>query len=149
MRAITALFCATLLACCPGVMANDIYKWTDNQGQIHYGSQPPQGYPAEKVSIRTVRMPEVRTGQHTAADADDGTAADQKSIDADVRRQVAREQAELQKYCLSMRTRLSQLKNNPRLLAEIDGQMVRLSEEQRQQRIRETEDNINEHCSNL
>ena len=64
-----------------------------------------------------------------------------------MKRQVAQEQAELETFCRDMRTRLAQLKNNPRLLAEVDGQMVRLSEEERQNRIRETEEKISEFCS--
>ena len=30
--------------------APDIYKWTDEKGQIHYGDQPPAGVAAERVT---------------------------------------------------------------------------------------------------
>lgn len=151
MRIISAaLLAGLLLGSTPGLHAATIYKWTDNQGQTHFGSQPPAGQDSQRITTHTPKQPTQPAPTPTPA-TDMASPADNKTqaeIDAEVRRQVVREQAELQTYCTDMRTRLAQLKNNPRLLAEIDGQMVRLSEEERQNRITEAENKIIEHCNN-
>ncbi len=143
-----ALCAGLLLSSIAGVQAATIYKWTDAQGQTHFGSQPPAGQDSERFTTHN-RMIPAATGPAAAQKAPMEADIDQKKIDADVRRQVASEQAELREYCVTMRTRLAQLKNNPRLLTEVNGEMVRLSEEERQNRISETEAKINESCNNL
>lgn len=41
-----------LLLCISNVgLTNDVYKWTDNQGVVHYGDRPPVDQRAESVSI--------------------------------------------------------------------------------------------------
>lgn len=143
---VVTLFAGLLFSGIACAQEATIYKWTDSQGQVHFASQPPVGYDSERITTRSANtrfFSEPAKTQDTGQDVSES----QKEIDARVKREVAREQAELQAFCTDMRTRLAQLKNNPRLLAEIDGEMVRLSEEERQRRIRETEDKISEFCN--
>lgn len=140
------LFAGLLLSGIACAQAATIYKWTDSQGQVHFGSQPPVGYDSERITTRS-RNSTTAAEPAGTQDTHQETGESQKEIDARVRREVAREQAELKAFCTDMRTRLSQLKNNPRLLAEVDGEMVRLSEEERQRRIGEAEDKISEFCN--
>ncbi|MNZ33683.1 hypothetical protein D3C78_510360 [compost metagenome] len=71
----------------------------------------------------------------------------QKTVDEKVKRDIAQQEAERGKYCAGLRTNLSQLKNNPRVrVQEEDGEMRRLPEEERQQRITQTEQAIRENC---
>ncbi|MNF77850.1 hypothetical protein D3C84_600030 [compost metagenome] len=71
---------------------------------------------------------------------------DQKAIDEKVKADVAAQEAERRKYCETIRTNLAQLQNNPRLRAEVDGEMRRLGEEERQSRIKDAEKAISENC---
>lgn len=138
---------ASLFACLllPAVQAAPIYKWVDEQGTQHFSSEPPASMDAQKISVQTPRSPSQPVSAPVpSAKTDD--APSQQDIDQQVRKQVAQENEELKQQCTRLRTNLSQLKNNPRLLAEIDGQTVRLSEEQRQERIRETEEQIRQFC---
>lgn len=140
------LFAGLLLSGIACAQAATIYKWTDNQGQVHFGSQPPAGYASERITTRSSNtrfFSEPASKQGTGQ----GVGESQKEIDARVKRKVAQEQAELQAFCTGMRTRLAQLKNNPRLFTEIDGETVHMDEEERQRRIRETEDKISEFCN--
>ena len=41
-----------LLALLPGLLAAEIYKWVDENGNVHYGDKPPQ-QPAETLDIET------------------------------------------------------------------------------------------------
>lgn len=147
MRLLSAMvLAATLLQGAASVQAATIYKWVDSTGQTHFGSQPPAGLESERMSGKRFTPP--ASTQQPAAAQPAGDDA-QKEIDKKVAKQVAKELEERRQYCVDVRTRLSHLKNNPRMMAEIEGQMVRLSEDQRQQRIKEAEGKIAEHCTDI
>ena len=61
--------------------------------------------------------------------------------------QVAKDAAERKKYCESVRTNLAQLQNNPRLRTEVNGEQVRLGEDQRQVKIAEAQKSIKDNCN--
>lgn len=123
--------------------AAQIFKWVDDKGVLHYGAEPSREHASERVTNRTYRSSS--TFQEAAASPTE--APNQKIIDQQVRQQIAQEEAERKENCTLLRTNLAQLKNNPRLLAEIDGKTVRLTEEQRQERIAETEQRIADYCN--
>jgi hypothetical protein len=60
---------------------------------------------------------------------------------------VVAKEAERKKYCEEVRTNLAQLQNNPRLRMEVEGEVRRLSEEERQARIAETQKSITDNCN--
>jgi hypothetical protein len=121
-------------------MAAQVYKWVDAQGVTHFDSQPPPGLPAT-----TIVTPAPPPGK-LPAPAQNGTIGDQQAIDKSVKKQVAEQQAELNVFCEQARTNLAQLQNNPRLREEVEGQMRRLDDEQRQARINETQKQIADNC---
>lgn len=48
------LMLTLVMAAAPGVaMSASVYKWTDENGVIHFGDRQPNGKQAEKVSVRT------------------------------------------------------------------------------------------------
>jgi len=51
---------AALIAVAGGASAATFYKWTDAQGQVHYGDQPPKGFPGEVTRV------DVDPGEHVA-----------------------------------------------------------------------------------
>lgn len=134
-----------LLALSASAMAGQVYKWVDAQGNTHFGAQPPQGQ--EATSINTVVAPPPKAATPAAPTLpsleDD---AEQKAADAKVKAEVAAKDAELKKYCESMRTNLAQLRNNPRVMVDVMGEPRRLTEEERQARIAESEKSIAENC---
>ncbi|WP_373387341.1 DUF4124 domain-containing protein [Pseudomonas alcaligenes] len=138
------LACSVLLALSTGATAGQIYKWVDAQGNVHFGSQPPEGQQAAEVNPN-ITQPKLNSEKkpQAAAPAED---SEQESIDAKVKEDVAKQEAERKKYCESVRTNLSQLQNNPRVRIEEKGEVRRLTEEERQARIAETEKAIAENC---
>lgn len=146
MPVLRILCCAALLSLGAAAHAATIYKWTDVQGHTHFGSQPPADYQAEVVTTKSFKLPApaVRQTQEPSP-----AQSSQAEIDQQVRTQVAQQQAELRTYCTNLRTNLAQLKNNPRLLVEINGKTLRLSEEERQQRIKQVGEQISQNCENL
>lgn len=50
MKKLTAVITLCLLCATTGALAGKVYKWTDSEGNIHYGERPP-GTQAKEVDI--------------------------------------------------------------------------------------------------
>lgn len=134
---------AALLALTPGIgQAAQIYKWVDAQGVTHFDAQPPTGQPTQEINIQ--QQPSAPATSAPPATVD--SRAEQRAIDNQVKRKVADEQARRSENCTVLRTNLAQLRNNPRVREQVEGGVRRLTEEQRQERIVETEKTISEYC---
>jgi len=134
------LLLTLLIDLSPWCMAAQIYKWVDAQGVTHFDAQPPPGQPS--TTLQTPSSPPPKP----AALPGSGVLGDQKAIDDKVKQQVADQQAQLKQFCEQARTNLAQLQNNPRLREEVEGQMRRLDDAQRQERIVEAQKQISENC---
>jgi 3-oxoacyl-ACP reductase-like protein len=129
-----------LLGLSPLSMAAQIYTWVDTQGVTHFDAQPPPGQQA------TVVVTPSSPATKAALPANGSAIGDQRVIDNTVKKQVAEQQAQLKAFCEQARTNLAQLQNNPRLREEVDGDLKRLDDTQRQERISETQKQIAENC---
>ncbi|MBT2339744.1 DUF4124 domain-containing protein [Pseudomonas fluorescens] len=135
------LTASLLVGLSPMSMAGQVYKWVDAQGVTHFGAQPPEGAEAATVIKSAPPAP-----AKPPAPPPGGVVGDQKAIDQKVRKQVADQEAELKAFCEQARTNLAQLQNNPRVREDVEGEMRRLNDEQRSQRINETRKQIEENC---
>ena len=133
-----------LLALSASAMASQVYKWVDAQGVTHFGAQPPQGQQATTINTAT---PPPKTAEPAATPTFESSAdPEQAAIDEKVKQEIATQEAERKKYCETVRTNLAQLENNPRVRMEVDGEVRRLNEEERQQRISEAKQAITKNC---
>jgi len=139
MRTI-ACIASLLISLSPACMAGQIYKWVDAQGVTHFDAQPPQG---QESTLMTPAPPPVGK---PAAPASGKVIGDQQAIDKDVKQQVAKQQEQLKVFCQQARTNLAQLQSNPRLREETEGEIRRLTEEDRQARLAETRKQITDNC---
>ncbi|MFP6862619.1 DUF4124 domain-containing protein [Pseudomonas sp.] len=136
-----------LLAMSATAMASQVYKWVDAQGVTHFSAQPPQGQDADSINTATP-PPKPAVAEEKKATPTFESIADpeQAAIDEKVKQDVAAREVERKKYCEDVRTNLAQLQNNPRVRVDVDGELRRLSEEERQSRISETQKSIAENC---
>ncbi|MDB5994215.1 MAG: glycosyltransferase [Pseudomonas sp.] len=134
------LAASLLIGISPVCMAAQIYKWVDAQGVTHFDAQPPQGQDATTVVTPSPPAGKPDTLPRSTA------IGDQQAIDKSVKKQVAEQQAQLKVFCEQARTNLAQLQNNPRLREDVDGEMRRLTDEQRQERTTEAQKQIAENC---
>jgi hypothetical protein len=134
------LLVTLLIGLSPWCMAGQIYKWVDAQGVTHFDAQPPQGQPATTIQTPSSPLPK------PAAIPGSGALGDQKAIDDKVKKQVTEQQAQLKAFCEQARTNLAQLQNNPRLREEVEGELRRLDDAQRQERIVEAQKQIAQNC---
>ena len=124
------------------VMAAQVYKWVDAQGVTHFGAQPPEGQQATSVNTTIAPAPAAIPAKVPQVGVDE----EQQAIDEKVKKEVAAKEAERKQYCEKMRTNLAQLENNPRLREEVNGEVRRLDEGERQKRIAEAKKAIAENC---
>lgn len=130
--------------------AATIYQWKDTQGTLHYGSQPPDGVKATIISTGKSNGSSMRvTPPKVETAAQPSKIESQAEIDARIKQQAADDDAKLKEYCSTMRDNLGKLRNYPRVMSNENGQVTRLTEEDRQARLAETEAKIAEICQDL
>jgi len=134
-----------LIALAPLAMAGQIYKWVDAQGVTHFDAQPPAGQKVTPLdTVKPVPAPEQpNPGAAAAVDGD----AEQRRIDKQVKAQVVDQEARRKEFCTTARTNLAQLKNNPRIRQEVDGEFKRMTEPERQAKIEEVQTMIGDQCN--
>ncbi|AOS96904.1 hypothetical protein AUP74_01456 [Microbulbifer aggregans] len=162
MRTALAMFATvTTLTLALAAQADGIYRWVDENGVVHFGSQPPQ---SEK-QVEVVRKPKseryrqweseqmatqasVEGEAETAEKAADKPAeAAPNNQDAEVKQLTKAEMAVRAQRCRLARTNLESLTSHNRV-REIgtDGKQRVLPEEERQARIARARSIIAENC---
>jgi len=130
------------------VTAKGIYKCIKPNGEIEYTQFPSENCKDQQIKKR---------GGSANQNAIDKLHEDKKraQIAADERNEQRLEQQdqegseqEREDYCNSVRENLEQITNSPRVFeTDAQGNRTRLGEDQRQQRIQDKKDRLEEHCS--
>ena len=127
-----------------------IYKWVDDSGAVHYSQTPPPDAQAQemKPAPGPADDPAAISGKlQKQVDAMEERLSEQREGAAD-----AQQWAEIQKIrrdnCATAKANLAKLQQGGnRAYRTPDGEVVRLTEEERQRRINETNRQIQENCS--
>ncbi|WP_346838856.1 DUF4124 domain-containing protein [Microbulbifer sp. SAOS-129_SWC] len=154
MRTAVAILLSSLAIC---AQADGIYKWKDENGVIHFGSQPPQEQQVEVIKKpKSQRYKQWEAKQQAEADAkaekkpaapakkkpvkDDDTAKQGKAMSK-------AEQAVRTQRCRMAQSNLQELNSHARV-REIgtDGKMRVLPEGERQARISQAQQAIQTNC---
>lgn len=128
----------------------EMYKWTNADGEVQYTQVPPSG------GIKTEK---IQGAPPPADDPDKINEALQNEVDAMDEARSRQEEASkeenlrteideaYERNCISSRNNLAKLQEGGRKrYLTPDGEVIRLSEEERQQRINEAKDHIDEFC---
>ena len=148
-----AVSCAVAaLIVAPGVMANEIYKWTDADGNVYYEDRPSGAPTEERIDIAYRRTDSSSVQKRIAARVDAQAArAEEKSAAAAAEKEAAENaaaEAERQKACERSRARLESYLQARRLYRTDDaGERVYLDDAQREEARRKAEEQIAEFCS--
>lgn len=158
-----------LLLACGLAHAATVYRWTDENGRVHYSQAPPAGLPYERVNPRApspgpkIAPPPIAPTAPAAA----STAKPEKPAapvdpttqflqDAEARRKAkAEERAKAaaalelaERQCADSRKRLAFLETQrPNLIVpEADGKVSRMNDEQFGERRDEAAAHVEQHC---
>ena len=131
-----------------------VYKWTDENGQVHYGERP-MNADAEKIKIRQNETTKPRIA--TKAEDEDGKNSDSKNPDGKDDKKTAEKapepveptisKKEKRKLCAQAKSDIASISSRGRM-REINkkGEYNYLSEKQRQQRLSAAKKKLREYC---
>ena len=127
----------------------EIYKWTDANGEIQYSQMPPPG---------GIKSEEIQGAPPPADDPDEVIEKLQGQVDAmdetlTKQENVSKEKAlrkeiddAYERNCTTAKNNLVKLQEGGKRRYLADGKVVHLTEVQRQQRINEAKDQVDEFC---
>ena len=135
-----------------GAMASEIYKWTDEDGNVHYEDRPTGAKTEERLAMTYRRTNGSAVEQRVQANADARTAQEEARSAAAVAEKEAAEQAaaETQKAerCDGARARLESYLQSERLYrTDESGEREYLDESQTQEARKRAEDQVTQFCS--
>ncbi len=141
--------CLLLAAAAPAVLAANMYKWTDAEGNVHFTQEPPPpGVQGQKLAPPPppAESPAKAQSQIKAMEQQFNSAQQQRQDAAKKAQQEAHYDAEKKQKCAQARSRL-QKAQRPRVnFVGPDGTVRRATEEQRQQQIKDSEKQVKEFC---
>jgi hypothetical protein len=140
------------LAFATGVQANEIYKWTDEDGNVHYEDRPSGAPTEERLALNYARTNSGAVQQRVAARHErQASRAEAKSQAEAAEREAAENAAaaeDRKQACERARARLETYLQSPRLYrTDANGERVYLDDEQRQEARRKAEEQVTEFCS--
>ena len=150
----TAIACLIAALALAGAAAasETIYKWTDENGNVHYEDRPSGAASEERLKITYQRTSSTAVQQRVQARLDRQAArAEEKTIKEAARQDEADKAtaaAEREQACVNARARLESYLQQRRLYrTDANGERVYLDDEQRQEARRKAEEKVSEYCS--
>jgi len=140
------------LAFAGSAVANEIYKWTDDDGNVHYEDRPTGAPSEERLALSYKRTDSGAVQQRVNAHRERQAArAEAKSVAAAADQEAADNaaaDAERKQSCERARARLETYLQSRRLYRTDDnGERVYLDEAQREEARQKAEEQITEFCS--
>ena len=147
-----ALFVTTLLL--QSTVFAEIYKWADDSGEIHYTQTPPptgiasqviEGASPPAVPPETIRQEQQKLQQQLEA-------MEERRAERENKEALERQRKKLddisEKNCITAKNNLAKLHQGgiKRYLTP-EGEVIRLTEEERQRRITEAQNQVDKYCS--
>ncbi len=128
----------------------DVYKWVDQQGETHYSqSPPPRNQKAELIKAPPPPAinpadAQLEVDELIAQQVEDRKARQEQQA---VVQEVAEQEAIRRQNCQTAKHNLQQYQDNlGRRYVNDDGNVTRIKEEVRQQKIKDQQNNIQEFC---
>ncbi len=129
---------------------NDIYRWVDKDGVVHFGDQEPHTGSAERINIKPVPQDEQQTPAIPAnAQANTGQTYAQKRRAQRIknRQQAAQKQRATATECDRARRRVAHLEPSTRVLVTLeDGTVTRMDDTKRIELLNDAKDYISRNC---
>ena len=127
----------------------EVYKWVDDQGQTHYSQQAPKNKHAQIIKAPPPPAINPRVAQkeiNLLIEHQQGVYAEREE-DRRLEEEERLQKEKQEKYCNVNQNNLQEYINNPgRRMIDADGNVTRPTEQQRQTKIKDIEQRLQEHC---
>lgn len=145
-------FAALALTVGGGAMANEIYKWVDEQGNVHYEDRPSGAVSEQRLAVNSRRTESSAVQERIDSRLESQAVRQEKKAAAAEEKAAAAakeaEAAEKQKRCDTYRARLETYVQSRRLYREDeDGERIWLDDTERQDAQQKVEEQIAENCT--
>lgn len=142
------VFASLLLAAGASTALAGMYKWVDEQGATHYSQNPPPGGKAQAIKPPpTPADSEAAVKRLEAQRQEAQKRREAGQQDARERQENTTSQAIREESCRLAQQNLGTLEANSRVaIQDADGNMKRLSEEERQAQLTEAKKQVEEYC---
>jgi hypothetical protein len=148
---VIATVSAVILINSSAVLADKIYKWTDAEGKVHYGSEKPVDADAEKMKVNTSKA-----GVDTGAEALDNLKQQADDEAERIKEEGIPEQPpvpslsmkEVKKRCQAARQDLATIQSRGQLRERDEkGEIRYVADEEKQRRIKAAKRQVREYCN--
>lgn len=126
-----------------------VYKWVDEQGQVHYGARPPAGQSADQVRIQAAPPPDPHLQQRLERSKKQQQSwAEERQEKNEQKAEAAQAAAKREQRCKQARSRLSGLQQSSRIYTtDPDGKRQYYDGAKRQSAIEQARSLVSEYCS--
>jgi hypothetical protein len=122
----------------------EVYRWTDANGKVHFGDKK-AGASAENITEKVNKINvDTSTAEHQKLES---IFRKENDADREYKQQQARPDPERLRQCAQAKNYLNTISGRV-YFVDKDGKEVKVTEEQRKQRVKDMQQQINEHCSN-
>lgn len=122
----------------------EVYRWTDANGKVHFGDKK-AGASAENITEKVSKTNvDTSTAEHQKLES---VFRKENDADREYKQQQAQPDTELLRKCAEAREYLHTINGRVYFLDK-DGKEVKVTEEERKQKVKDMQQQINEHCSN-
>lgn len=119
-----------------------MYKWTDEQGNVHYSQRPPQGQQYEKMKVQKAPPPGDQT---TAPSYSSPSSSNDDPGSKAVADEVSKNEALRKKNCAAAKKNLQVYQVYSRVKGP-DGKIRVVSKQEKEEKIKAAKDAIREFC---
>jgi hypothetical protein len=148
---LTAVFISTLLLSAMDAIAEDeIYRWVDENGVVHFGNRPGGQAGAEKIDIPESHISNTRPAS-ASAQADEiqqpSYAQQRRDERAKIHKEAAEKEQAIAAGCEQRRQLVAQLEPSTRVMVRLeDGTVTRMDDNKRLETLGEAKAYIAENC---
>ena len=152
---ILVLLIVTLAMLATDAVAEDeIYRWVDENGVVHFGDRPPASGDADQVSVQTSKISNTAPSSDSTAQSPYAPSASEPSVAQQLRDARAEKRAEaaekeriVAEACAQRRTIVSQLEPSTRVMVQLeDGTVTRMDDDVRLETLNEAKAYISANC---
>ena len=122
----------------------EVYRWTDANGKVHFGDKK-AGASAENITEKVSKTNvDTSTAEHQKLES---IFRKENDADREYKQQQAQPNQELVRQCAEAKRYLNTI-NGRVYFVDKDGKEMKVTEEERKQRVIDVQQEIKEHCSN-
>jgi len=128
-----------------------IYKWVDEEGNVHYGQQRPASAKAEQMRVQSYAPEDTSSYKRPALNSGDKDNTD-KSANSDAETPEKKPETKAEKKqrmaaCAQARKNLTRMQSIGRIRSkDKDGNASFISQKQKEQKMQQSRDLISKHC---